>query len=95
MKSCRRKRRLAVGMVEMVEIVPGNRRRIKSKEKWELGCRRSVVNAGEVVKSRIIQHISSLNENSSRFLTPSTQMTSTFYKFVPQRERPGFTPIPF
>jgi len=36
--SCVRKRRLVVGMVEMVELVPGNGRREQTKEIWELGC---------------------------------------------------------
>jgi len=35
---CDSKRRLAVGMVEMVEIVPGNGRREQTKDIWELGC---------------------------------------------------------
>jgi len=36
--SCGRKRSLAVGMVEMVELVPGNGRREQIKEIWEIGC---------------------------------------------------------
>jgi len=35
---CGRKMRLAVRMVEMVELVPGNGRREQTKEIWEIGC---------------------------------------------------------
>jgi hypothetical protein len=50
--SCVRKRRLVVGMVEMVELVPGNGRWEQTKE---IGFSWSVVIAGEVEKSGIIQ----------------------------------------
>jgi len=36
--SCGRMRRLTVGTVEMVQLVPGNGRREQTKEIWELGC---------------------------------------------------------
>jgi hypothetical protein len=36
--SCGRKRRLAVGMVEMVELVPGNGRGEETNEIWDLRC---------------------------------------------------------
>jgi len=53
--SCGSKRRLAVGILEMVELVPGNGRRDQTKEIWQLGCSWIVVIAGEVEKSGIIQ----------------------------------------
>jgi hypothetical protein len=36
--SCGRKRRLAVGMEEMVELVPGIGIGEQTTEMWELGC---------------------------------------------------------
>ena len=52
---CGSKRRLAFGMLEMVELVPGNGKREQTKEIWELRCSWIVVIAGEVEKYGIIQ----------------------------------------
>jgi hypothetical protein len=53
--SCGRMRRLAVGMVEIVELVPGNGRRGETEEIWDLRCSWSVVIPREVEKSGIIK----------------------------------------